>query len=279
MSRLDELARELRRPVPAGSSVLRIEARVPGKIPAVHELKIEGLYPATPLYLDTPGDKPVIRTQDTLLPIAGRTDPDAMVFLGRIPIEVGADGRFAYSLRLDEGLNDVRLVAELRGIPGRLDRPPTARAWEVECEPPGRRRVQRVDLGEQAPIALSEVVGAPWDHLDRRVRFPMRLDRYERNPHEEGCRSRMIGHACALEVTRSARVGFEEVEARACVGDRTPVLVEAEFCPEDAEAGRWVEVLGRVRGAVAGREGDHTVQQLRIEGEEARPAPRVKGRD
>lgn len=231
-------------------------SEVPGKAPVEERISIEPKSPLTPLHIDEPAALSVVTTEDWL-PIRGRTHPDAVVFLGRQPITVAADGSFSVQAPLEEGQNDVEIVAEIDGAPGRVARPRTTRAFSVLREPKPRPGAKK-PAGPPAPRPFSELASNPASAVGERVAARLRVEDVASTPTEGGCRTRIEGLACAVEGRGEATIGFESVGAWACMSGDVPVVVEYERCP-DLPNGQWVLAVGELSGILGGRRAQVTV--------------------
>ena len=266
----------LDRVVKPGENVIDVRAEMPGRIPSVHRLVIEGKYPESPLQIDQPLESEFETDQETLR-VRGRTHPRAEVFWGRIPVPVKRDGSFWVDTYLEEGRNDVEIsafLAETSG--GRLTRKPSTRTFVVDRRPPPpAKRTLEAAEPEVEPLSIGEVADHPWQTTGESVRFALRADNVDLFPSEGGCRASIEGVGCGREETRSAWIAFHEVAARACVGTKYRTFVEFDFCPK-VEDGSWVEVDGTVLGGYAGRAPDGgTIVMLRVQGRKVTPRARV----
>lgn len=248
-----------------GANTVTVEARRPGRAPAVHVLSIEGRYPDTPLHLDQTFDGPVTTTEP-LLELTGTTHPRAKLYLsGRLMDHT--DGRFALLAEIEEGRNDVQLLAVVDRAEGQDARPLTRIDIEVFREASAAAQARRDARPRGKEVALSAVAADPWEHVDARVRFPMTLDEIVQTPSLDGrCSALLNGTACTRRVSAPVMIGWSIRKAWVCTGDEVPIVVEAKTCP-GAEPGDELEVAGTVAGALAGRHRGVTRDRPRVVGE------------
>ena len=271
------------RRIEPGENRLEIRAEMPGRVPSVHTLEIDGRWPGSPLQIDEPIES-TLSTDEATLRVRGRTHPKAEVFWGRVPVPVQRDGSFVVDAYLEEGRNDVEVSAFLAETEyGRLSRKPTTRTFVVDRLPRVTSRALSASASATAeqldPVTIGEVAEHPWQTAGERVRFTMRADDVSLFPSEAGCTASIEGVGCGREETRTAHIGFRDVLARTCVGERHPTFVELDSCPKKEIEGTWVEVDGTVMGGFAGRGVDQTtVVRLRVQGTSVTPRARVLGR-
>ncbi|GEM_PF-2121669 len=256
--------------VDRGDNVIEVKAEIPGRVPSVHTLEVEGRFPESPLHIDEPL-KGELTTDSDSLRVRGRTHPKAEVFWGRIPVPVRPDGSFVVDAYLEEGRNDVEISAFLAETKaGRLTRKPATRTFVVDRVPVKTTRVapgaEEPEAEQLEPLSIEEVAEQPWQTVGETVRFSMRADDVSLFPSETGCTASLEGIGCGREVTRTAHIAFRDVLARTCVGKHHPTFVELDFCPK-LEDGTWVEVEGVVQGGFAGRgRTKATIVRLRVRG-------------
>lgn len=265
--------------VESGENLIEVKAEVPGRVPSIHTLRVEGRYPESPLHIDEPIETE-ITTEEASLRIRGRTHPSAEIFWGRIPVKVRRDGSFVVDAYLEEGRNDVEVSAFLAETEyGRLTRKPATRTFVVDRVPPTpeRRAIGEPVEAPLEPLSIQEVAKQPWDTVGETVRFAMRADNVSLFPSEAGCTASIEGVGCGREEIRTAYIAFRDVQARTCVGEHHPAFVEFDFCPR-IEDGTWVQIDGTVQGGFAGRgRGDTTVVRLRVRGTAVEPKTRILG--
>jgi len=265
---------ETRVPIEAGANEVTVEARLEGRVPAVHELSIHGAWPDTPLYIDLPL-KDEFATQERAVVVRGTTSPQARLYLSNRPVDFAADGSFELLVPLEEGDNEVEVMAVVDPEPGVRRRPPTKRTFRIHCSPRAvgeiERYLSRVPE-EEIDQTLAGLGRDPWLHVGERVRFALVVEEAATSLVDGGCSSRVAGIACTREVTRPVRVAFERRTARACAGEELPAVVELDSCP-DLSAGDRVEVVGEVLGGLGGRHGEYTVERPRIAASWIEPAP------
>jgi hypothetical protein len=265
--------------VKPGRNTLRVEASAQGKVAAVHELELRGEWPATPLYLDEPATEHVTTFEKTIR-IRGLTDPHARLYVSSRPVDLGSGGRFDLEIPLEEGLNDIELLAVVDPAPRVEPRPATKRSIQVRCrplsDPAVQKALEKTGAGD-SPDAVRAVAADPWAHEGEYLHFSMKIEEFSSSPagKDGGCRGTLTGLLCSEEAARPVRVGYEEKQGRACLGELLPVVVETDECRE-ADAGAWIRVVGKVVGGLGGRSGIRTVERPRIEALELRPAPRVE---
>jgi hypothetical protein len=259
-----------------GPNLIRIEATKEGRVPAVVELKIRGMAPDTPLYVYQPKTTDVVTT-DSFIRIRGKTLPEAKLYLANRPMDLAADGSFELIVPLDEGENEVNVLAVVD--PGRnvRARPPTRRTFHILVED-NRPPTQRTWVEEIETLPNEEVLAAlardPWSHMGAEVEFSLVVEQISTSLLKDGCESRIEGLACTHEVERDVRVGFEVVRARACDGELVPAVVEYNDCPL-LERGQRLLVTGKVLGGLGGRVGQWTVERPRFRASTVEPAPWV----
>ena len=272
-----------------GVNELRVEARREGRLADVYDLHIDNRYPHTPLYLDSPDISHLLRDEalavyEPQLQIRGRTDPRALVTVGRMPIHVDSRGRFVGTVPLEEGRNDVEIIA---GFSDDVTRLATAVTFQVEMNPldqsrrvrvlaDGRSEEIRVVGGEDAaPVrALSEVAADPWAALDAAVEFEMIVADQFKDSALGGCTSRIHGEACLAPTTHPVRKGFRDQLAWACPGERVPVVVELADCHEVPQDAR-VRVTGQVVGGLGSVMDGVTVLRPRVRADRVDELPRL----
>ncbi len=262
-------------PLQRGPNTVRVEARRAGHAPAVHVLSVEGRFPDTPLLLDQVFDGPV-ETDAESLTLTGRTDPMAKLYLDGRPMD-HRRGRFALERPLEEGKNDIQLLAVVERRPGQEPRALTRIDIEAHRTPTRDPRLaEALREMEATPqlVPLADVAADPWDHLQATLRFPMRIREIVESPSMDGsCSALVSGAACAERVTGLVMAGWGIERSWVCVGDEVPVVVEYARCLQ-AEEGDDVEVVGVVVGALGGRDRGVTVDRARIEGLDVRLLPR-----
>jgi len=239
-------------PIANGANTVEVLISKAGHASAHHSLAIEGRHPQTPLFLDQSYASP-LTTDREFLPLSGRTHREARLYLNGRPVEHNR-GRFELDAFLEEGKNDVQLLAVIEAGQGRTKRPVTRVDIEVVRVPflTGGTAEERAN---PKPGALSPVTVAadPWAHVGEDVAFPTRIEAITENPSLDGsCSARIEGLACADRVTGPVMLGWSIVQGWVCVGDEVPVVVEADRCPE-ADEGDDLFVMGVVRGALGGR--------------------------
>lgn len=261
-------------PIDPGPNTVRVEARMEGRVPAVHDLQIRGSAPNTPLYVDLP-TQAEFTTTDRSLVIRGVTSPQARLYLGNRPIDIPPDGSFDLLVPLVEGYNEVELMAVVDPSPGVRRRPPTKRTFQVRSTPRPWLEIEQflsVVPPEEIEQTLAGLGKDPWVYLGKRVRFTLVVEEVATSLVDGGCSARVAGIACTKEVTRPVLVGFERRVARACSGQELPAVVELDGCP-DLAAGDRIEVVGSVRGGLGGRHGEITVERPRISATWTQPSP------
>lgn len=252
-------------PVSEGHNAVRVEARMPGRAPTVHQLDVQGLYPQTPLLIDQRFDGPV-HTTDRTLRLSGSTLPQAKLYLNSRPLD-HRGGFFSVDVPLEEGKNEVSLLAVVDRDGRREPRPLTRVDVLVHryAQLPPRPGQAAPGKSKEARVTIGEVGADPWAHLDQPVRFTMTVDEVVQNPSMKGeCIARIAGRACTDRVGGDVLIGWGISRGWACVGDEQPVAVEVAAC--DAREGDDALVHGVVRGALGGRVQGVTVDRPRIEG-------------
>lgn len=262
--------------VKPGPNTIRIEASKAGRVPAKIDLKVRGKAPDTPLYVFEPATDHVV-TDQAYVRIRGQTSPDAKLYLANRPMDTGSDGTFDLVVPLDEGDNEVSVLAVVDPSLGVRARPPTKRTFTVVMEARAEPR-QRTYTEEEAAETNTAVLVAlgkdPWSHVGALVEFPMVVDEMATSLVKDGCEARLEGDACTHEVERDVRVGFDLVTARACDGDLVPAVVELDHCPT-LERGDRLLITGKVLGGLGGRVGQLTVERPRFRATRTAPAPWV----
>lgn len=257
-----------------GSNEVVVEARREGRHPSRVELRFVSKSPDTPLYLEQPA-RAEFTTDEPGLRLRGATLPEAKLYLAGRRVDLARDGSFDIVVVLDEGDNDIDLLAVVDPAPGVRQRPPTRRELKVHLEPDAQE-ASRSQLAGADPTAMSKVMGElatdPWRHQGAQVRFPFRIEAASTSLARDGCVARLEGVACTHEVSRKVRVGFEVRGARACDGEELHAVVELDSCPDVVE-GQRVDVVGRVLGGLGGRVGEWTVERPRIAGSQVLPSP------
>lgn len=249
-------------------------AEVEGKAPAEFEVAVTGRFPATPLYIDSPRVGRIITTDESFQ-ITGRTDPRAVLFLGRRPVSVDADGRFSVDAPLEEGQNDVEILAELDATAERAARARTVHTFSVRRNPLPSTTAKKTgalpDPGPYAPVAAD-----PARHVGQRVELRLRIESLATTLTDDGCRTTIEGLGCLADGRARAEVGFRPVEGWTCLGGEHAAVVEISRCPDLVE-GQWVDVLGEVTGVLGGRRGQLTVSRPMIEADRVLPHATVGG--
>lgn len=260
-----------------GMNRVRVEARRPGHAPAVHDLEVEARHPDTPLLVDQVFDG-VHRTDAENLRLTGRTHPKAKLYLnGRLVDH--RRGRFDVETYLEEGKNEIQLLAVVERRKGLESRPLSRWDAEVIREAVIDPRLVGAAVGESTggrgeEVALEVVATDPWDHIDGFVRFPMRIVEIVESPSLDGSCSALIeGTACTLRAAGNVMVGWGVQRAWTCVGDEVPVVVEYDECL-GAEEGDDVQVEGVVVGALGGRFRGITVDRPRLTADRVEALPR-----
>ena len=240
-------------PVSKGDNEIVVLVSKEGHAPARHVLAIEGRHPATPLFLDQSYEAQ-LTTDRALLPLSGRTHRDAKLYLNGRPVDHRA-GRFELDAPLEEGKNDVQLLAVIEASRERRARPITRIDFEVTrsvTAPP------EFPIDEPAPetgeaLSLVTVAADPWAHVGAKVSFPMRIESIAENLSLDGeCSARIEGLACSERVGGPVMLAWSVVQGWVCIGEQSPVVVEASVCPSAVE-GDDVQITGVVRGALGGR--------------------------
>lgn len=260
-------------PVTIGANEVVVVVRKPGHAPARHVLAIEGRHPATPLFLDQAYESP-LTTDRELLPLSGHTHPDARLYLNGRPVE-HHEGRFELEAFLQEGKNDVQLLAVIEASAGRRSRPLTRIDLEVDHTLTAPAAVLPADPVAAPAGALSVAVVAtdPWAHVGSAVSLPMRIEAISENLSLAGeCSARIEGLACSERVSGPVMLGWSVVQGWVCIGEQIPVVVEASVCPR-AVVGDDVLISGVVRGAMGGRHQGVTRDRPSIEGVAAHRLP------
>ena len=241
-------------PIAKGANEVVVLITMAGHAPARHVLSIEGRHPDTPLFLDQVYAEP-LTTDREFLPLSGRTHPHAKLYLnGRLVDHV--NGRFELDALLEEGKNDVQLLAVIESTGGQRARPITR--VDIEVNRTASLPVAGGPSTTAAPEArggldLSTVAADPWAHLGSTVAFPMRIELIAEKLSLKGeCSSRIEGLACTERVSGPVMLGWSVVEAWVCIGESIPVVVNASVCPA-AGVGDDVFVAGTVHGALGGR--------------------------
>ncbi len=259
-----------------GPNRIRVEARLPDRVDAVVDLSIRGKAPDTPLYIDEPAVAE-LTTSDHFVRIRGRTIPEARVYLANRPADIARDGSFEFVVPLDEGDNEIEVLAVVDPGPRIQARPATKRSFAVRVEGDDEQRIEQrqyaaSDLEAANAEVLADLGRDPWGHVGAKVTFPMVLRDMATSLVKGGCEARIEGDACTHEVSQEVRVGFETREAKACDGEELPAVIELDSCPDVAE-GQRVIVVGKVLGGLGGRVGQFTVERPRIRASELRDAP------
>jgi hypothetical protein len=240
-------------PVSVGPNEVVVLVSKEGHAPARHALAIEGRYPATPLFLDQTYAAH-LTTDRKLLPLSGRTHREAKLYLNGRPVDHRA-GRFELDAVLEEGKNDVQLLAVIEASRGRRARSLTRIDFEVlrtTAAPPEFGSVEP-SLPTAELRSLASVAADPWAHVGSRVSFPMRIESISENLSTDGnCSARIEGLACSERVGGPVMLAWSVVQGWVCIGEQSPVVVEAALCP-DAVEGDDVQIDGVVRSALGGR--------------------------
>ncbi len=257
-----------------GPNKVVVEARRAGRHPARVELQFTSKAPDTPLYIDEPGGSEIVTTSSNLT-IRGSTLPEAKLYLGGRPVDLGRGGTFEVVVSLNEGDNDVDLLAVVDPGLGVRQRPATRRSFKVHVtpDPEGREQAEQETFD---PTGMSKVLGElrtdPWRHLDALVQFAFRVESASTSLAGGSCSAKLEGLACTHSVEQELRVGFDMRLARACDGEELPAVIELDACP-DVEVGQRLDVIGRVKGGLGGRVGEWTVERPRIQGLSLSPSP------
>lgn len=257
-----------------GPNTIEVEARMAGRVPAVHRLAVRGSHPDTPLYIDAP-TRDEFTTTDKDLVVRGVTSPQARLYLGSRPVDIAPDGSFELLVPLEEGYNEVEVMAVVDPSPGVRRRPPTKRTFQVRSTPKPSLEVEQflsVVPPEEIDETLAGLGADPWVYLGNRVRFAMEVEEIATSLTDGECAARVAGIACTKEVTRPVQVGFQRRVARACSGDELPAVVELSSCPE-LTIGDRIEVVGEVLGGLGGRHRGLTVERPRIAASWVKPSP------
>ncbi len=266
--------------VKPGPNTIRIEAAKEGRVRALVDLRIRGKAPDTPLYVFEPASDDVV-TDEAYVRIRGRTSPDAKLYLANRPMDTNRDGSFDLVVPLDEGENEISVLAVVDPAVGVRARPPTKRTFNVLMEAKAEPRQRTYTPEEEAETNTAVLVALgkdPWSHVGALVEFPMVVDDMATSLVKDGCEARLEGDACTHEVERDVRVGFSLVTARACDGELMPAVVELDHCPE-LERGARLLITGKVLGGLGGRVGQLTVERPRFRATRAAPAPWVVGEE
>jgi hypothetical protein len=261
-------------PIRPGANRVEVEARLPGRAATRHSLLVTGSMPDTPLYLERPRALD-FTTSATSLRVAGRSSPDAKIYVDTRRVPEVVDGRFDVEIPLVEGTNEMQVIAVVDGATGGGRRPPTRLNLHVvsgPAAPPAAQRLRPGDPASQRPVLEAASVD-PWSQVGAAVTFPLVVDSIARTPTGETCRVRIDGLACSEEARRPVRLGFGEVVASACAGIDFPAVVDLDDCPTDLEVGDRIGVAGAIDGAVGGRVGLRTVERPLIRADAWRPAP------
>lgn len=265
--------------IQSGPNEIRLDASKPGRLPYTQTLRLVGGYPGTPLYVEAPLPGSTVQTEE-VIHLRGRTHPDAALYVDsrRAPIE--ADGTFAFAVPLNEGPNELAVLAALEGTGGNtLIRPPTKKVFQIEVNPRPVDEAEEFlqDAGDAAdPKRLQAAVEAPLRHVGEKVVMSMDVESATSTPVSGGCALTLQGKGCTDEHERDVALRFSSVRARTCVGDRVPVQAELATCPAIDEGTR-VRVYGEVIGTVGGRDGVVTVDRPRIAVSHWEEAPLIVG--
>ncbi len=263
-------------PITIGANEVVVEVNKAGHATARHALAIEGRYPSTPLFLDQQYESP-LTTDRELLPLSGRTHPDAKLYLSGRPVD-HHKGRFELDAYLEEGKNDVQLLAVVQAQQGRRARPLTRVDFEVHrtlAVPPTFAPSADV-AGPDAGPPLVEVARDPWAHVGSNISFPMRIEGIAENLSLAGeCSARIEGLACSERVGGPVMLGWSVVEGWVCIGEEIPVVVQAAVCPR-AVVGDDVQIQGVIRGALGGRHHGMTTDRPSIDASAAHRLPATR---
>ena len=246
-------------PVRPGANEFVIEASQEGKVSARTVLHIGGEAPHTPLIIESP-EKTKFTTTDPVLHLSGRTSPEAKLFVDRVPVQVSAEGFWVFDARLEEGENEVAVIAEVDGSVGSTGRPRSSRIFEVRLDPKPNLRVRETEQrrNTQAQAAFADITRDPTMAPGALVRFHFVIEEVQTSLTKTGCRARLLGRGCTDPQAHRVRVGFVVKDAWACVGELWPTVVDTSTCPE-AEAGDWMLVNGDSAGVLGGRVAERTV--------------------
>lgn len=258
-------------PIAEGPNEVVVVVTLEGHAPARHALSIEGKR-ATPLFLDQSYDSP-LTTDRELLPLSGRTHRDAKLYLNGRPVD-HRKGRFELDAFLEEGKNDVQLLAVIESSAGRPSRPVTRLDFEVHRVPALEPEVAASAPGANpTELAVDTVAADPWAHVGNEIAFPMRIESIAENLSMGGeCSSRIEGLACTERVRGPVLLGWSVVRGHVCIGETVPVVVEAAECPRAVE-GDDVFITGVVRGALGGRHHGITRDRPSVEARTAHRLP------